>query len=1307
MYLKSLEVENFKSFKGEATIPFVRGFTAITGPNGSGKSNCGDAIQFVLGPRSTKVLRAQNAKDLIFNGGKSNHPARECKVTLVFANPMLANGRRRLPVDNDEVRMSRHVRLTKSNNIVTTYFLDGNESSQKSFHRILGQANARPDGYNIVLQGDVTRLSKMTTVERRKVLDGVAGVTSYDDEIRKADRQKDQVEEYIERISLLEDEQKVRLQSLKKEKEQALKVKSLKEEHDEARVRYYQSRHGSLDAEIRYQIDERVRYESEAGALSQEVKEGERILLSLDDRIGELEKQIKQVMGDERGGLMDVIRRLQLECDRNRDRIRSADEFNVEGMAEVENIEAEIAEVSESLAGHVEALASAKLDLEKSKTTFEAAEATEKDVRTTLEHTDKATIGLSRDLSKATEALEAAREAVAHAQLEADRIETQMELISEQVAASEELLEDARLQIDDLELLGEDLGDVDPDKDRSKLAEDLLNSQREESKLRTEFEAVERRLRETERKLVSVRTELESRSGTNGMSGGAASVIAARDRGELRGIIGTIAELCAPKEDEHAEALATAVGGGMSSLVVEDDRIAAEAMAHLRSKKSGRATFLPLNKMQANRASGKAAMLVNKPGVVGFAYELLDFDPRIEAAVRYALRNTLVVEDLATARRLMGGVRLVTLRGEVTEPGGAMIGGSRARMKVGFGGRIQGASEVDKLAAEVERLSLMSDTVRAALSESMTRQQEVRNRITALSSDDHSIKLREWRSEMAMGKKAFEQARGVVIAHEKRLEELGKENNNKSSALTAAKQIHSTSEAARDSALDKLQQSSPEHLRQRLHEAQQQRVEAEGMRAKAIIILESGEDKSRLLQDMVDRLTGKADDIQSSIAARVASIKTWTASIETDGKELTERESERAVIMEEHEGLEDERMRSTEERAGLRASYSQKANDAQNRRRLAEEITRSVANKQNELIELATEMAEMAIAIADPEVELPSVGDAEKRLRALERRLEAYGPVNMLAIEQYGECEERLSSMKDDFKTLQQRRKQLITITDKLEGQRKSRLLAVLKEVNKNFKKVYNQLSDGGRGELFLEDPENPFKGGLDMWAQPRGKSSKSRLQGLSGGEQSMAALALIFAIQDHDPSPFYYFDEVDQNLDAYNAGLIAKMCRERSEAAQFIMVTLRKVSLRLADHHIGITHGGDGCSRRIVDFDRERAITLGEAALKEAKEAADVNHSRIEEASNQAKDMPKVPEALAAPSSLGNLLNHIAQEVVADESEAAVDTNFSSIVERTEDLTEDITERREIVEALLEAASEEEEITSADEEQIGIEEEV
>ena len=331
--------------------------------------------------------------------------------------------------------------------------------------------------------------------------------------------------------------------------------------------------------------------------------------------------------------------------------------------------------------------------------------------------------------------------------------------------------------------------------------------------------------------------------------------------------------------------------------------------------------------------------------------------------------------------------------------------------------------------------------------------------------------------------------------------------------------------------------------------------------------------------------------------------------------------------------------------------------------------------------------------MADDDADLPNVGDAQKRVNELRRKLEKFGNFNMLAIEQYDACKARLDEMKDDFKTLQQRRKRLIDITDKLESQRKKRLLSTLKEVNENFKVVYNRLSNGGRGELFLENPEEPFKGGLDMWAQPRGKSNKSRLQGLSGGEKSMASLSLIFAIQDHDPSPFYYFDEVDQNLDVPNSKLIATECRNRSEAAQFIMVTLRKVSLELADHHIGITHGGDGCSRRIVDFDRDRAIELGAQAEKEASDASDKNHSRIEEARVIAEEMPEVPSALPAPKSLGGLLNHI------DEEEEIEETGFSALSERAEELNEDIEERQQIVSELLAQEDEIEEEPEAEQE--------
>ena len=1293
MFLKSLEVENFKSFKGEAVIPFDRGFTAITGPNGSGKSNCGDAVQFVLGARSAKVLRAQNSKDLIFNGGKSNRPARNAKVTLVFANPVLSNGRRRLPLDSDEVRMTREVRLTKSDNTVSTYLLNGEESNQKSFHRILGQANARPDGYNIVLQGDVTRLSSMTAMERRKVLDSVAGVTSYDDEIRKAERQKGQVEDFIERIALVEGEQKDQLKKLEKEKAVAERAKETKEEFDAAHVTLQQSRHLTAKAEIKHHSDERTRYLAEAADLESKVKEAEIILLSLDDRIGELEKQISEAMGGDKGGLNTQIGELQVSLALKRDHVEEAESADIEDKELLVELEEQITAAKSDLDSHENSLLAAKEALEASKIAFAETEAIELEIRQTLENSGTANAALSRALSKANESLDACRESLNEAKIEAEKAANQADLVAEQLSAAEEEVDDARLAYDDLQLQVEDIGDTNPDNDRSALAEDLRKAQSAEKKLIEESTAVNTRLQDAERKLAAARTELDRRSGSNGMAPGAAAVMAARDRGELKGIIGTISELCAPKDSGHADALATAVGGGMNSVVVENDQFAAEAMALLKSRNMGRATFLPLNKMQANRASGKAAMSVNKPGVLGFAHELLDYDPRIATAVAYALRNTLVVDNIGTARRLMGGVRLVTLGGEITEPGGAMVGGSKQKMKTGFGGKIHGASEVDKLVGEVDRLSVMAQTVSSALSEARTRQNEIRGKINSLVEDDHSIKVGTLKAEMELASKALNKAKGAASELQRRLANLESEHVGKVEMIQSAESRLIQAEAARDKASEDLQNASPDGIRQRLLEAQSLRVEAEGAANKAQVTLDSGKEKGDLLSERLDSLTSRADEIQAEMAGREKSIKTWNSAIEEETVLLNAKMDERSSLLEEHEELENERKELVEERAEVKANANQKANSAINSRSMAEDIANSLAVREQNLADLLVEMAAESIPVAEEDSDLPNVGDAQKAVNDLRRKLDRFGDFNMLAIEQYDACKARLDEMKDDFKTLQQRRKRLIDITDKLESQRKKRLLATLKDVNENFKVVYKRLSNGGRGELFLENPEEPFKGGLDMWAQPRGKSNKSRLQGLSGGEKSMASLSLIFAIQDHDPSPFYYFDEVDQNLDVPNSKLIATECRNRSEAAQFIMVTLRKVSLELADHHIGITHGGDGCSRRIVDFDRDRAIELGAQAEKEASNASDKNHSRIEEARVIAEEMPEVPEALPAPKSLGGLLDHMADEEEVEE------TGFAALSERAEELSEEIEERQQIVSELLAQEEEVEEEPEAEQE--------
>jgi chromosome segregation protein len=294
-----------------------------------------------------------------------------------------------------------------------------------------------------------------------------------------------------------------------------------------------------------------------------------------------------------------------------------------------------------------------------------------------------------------------------------------------------------------------------------------------------------------------------------------------------------------------------------------------------------------------------------------------------------------------------------------------------------------------------------------------------------------------------------------------------------------------------------------------------------------------------------------------------------------------------------------------------------------------------------------------------------------------------------LAIEQYEVAVERIAGLVEDGKTLRQRRDDLVGIADRLESERKKRLLLVFEHVNRNFSRVYEILQPGGIGSLRLENLKNPFDGGLEMDCVPPGKSSKTRRNALSGGEKSMAALALIFAIQDYEPSPFYYFDEVDQNLDPFNSELIAALCLMRSQRAQFIMVTLRKVSLNLANHHIGITHAGDGCSRRITDFDRAAALQMSEEMEKEEAARKKSENERSELVLPDPENMPRVPEPLGAPKSLGGLAERAGFEI--DQSEpndekisSAQVGDLDALRERTEDWTEDIEEADILQNALL-----------------------
>ena len=679
MHLVRIEVENFKSFGGSTTIPFEQGFTAITGPNGSGKSNCGDAIGFVLGPKSTRSLRASNVSELIFNGGKTGSPAKHMSATLVFSNTPEVGGRRRLRSDSDEVSFTRSVRLNRKGDPVTSYRINDNPSTATEMRRILSEAGLRGEGYNIVLQGDVTNLATMTPHKRRGVLEEVAGVTAYDEEIRKANTQRKHVESNIETIDIFEADQKGRLQELEKEREQALKFKELKGEADLARLTLEQSRHRNREGEVSLLREERANYVSKVQQLSSEMTESSMTLDEFDKELVQLGRELEGVLGGDAKEIIDKIRQHEIDLETAADRIGDHNR-----MIERSNEEAQILVKEREGAENARSQAEQKIsDLHQSvsdsKEDLKRAAREEEEARKAIESGDKHGRDLNRALGKATEAEQSASNAFAQAQLDYDRANQRSQIASEKLADIEQSFEAAELERDDHSLLGEDLEKTSPETSREELAKELMSLQKQERSLVEDRDRAESKLRNAETGLAKAKARIEARSSTPGSAHTLAALSRLRESGEIHGILGTLGELATPKDPSHEEALSFAFGGGLRSIVVTSDHVASKCISWLRKNGGGRATFLPLNKLSVSRPQGRTLLVARNPGVVGFVHDLLEFDPGVETAVRYAGRNTLVVDSMDVARDNMGGVRMVTLDGSVIESSGAMTGGSSSR----------------------------------------------------------------------------------------------------------------------------------------------------------------------------------------------------------------------------------------------------------------------------------------------------------------------------------------------------------------------------------------------------------------------------------------------------------------------------------------------------------------------------------------------------------------------------------------------------------------------------------------------------
>ncbi len=1197
MHLKRLKVRNFKSFAGSTEVPFEPGFTGVAGPNGMGKSNISDAILFVLGPTSSKALRADRLTHLFFNGGSSKKPATECEVSLVFDN-----ADHLIPVEAPEVEVTRYVKLAPSdpNGYYSYFYVNGRRSTQTEIDSLLSHARLSGDGYNLVQQGDVNKIVAMGPIPRRGLVERLAGISQYDEELQRAETKRADLETNLGRINTLLTEIRSRLTDLESQRLQAIQYRQLQEEKRRAESHLARAAHRLAVQEVTSSEALLAKLNAELTGLREQVSVLEEQRQKLDGQIEQVEREIAQ-----RGG-PDAVR-FKADLDEKRMAFARLDE-------QAQSTRQALEELSQRLAGLLEQvkadekelgrLAGSEKSLAEKLATVEAAAAQHtgalKEATGEAEQSQGKLVGTRKQillLERQQQEREAAWQGAVR-DLEAAR--AAVDSAERTKAQAEDDHRTRELELKDLELRarpakGEKAGGEAP---VAELQKRLFQLRAKERSLTTEGDRLSQEVSELNRRYLALDARLKARTEGGSRPSALAAVdflLSQRNLGKVAGIRGTVEEL-ARFDPENQTALQVAAGGRFQSLVVETDQVAEECIKLLRAEKRGRATFLPLNKMLPGRPHGKSLVAAQSGGAVGFAIDLVHFDEELRPAFWYVFGETVVMTDLASARSQMGGVRLVTRSGELIEATGAITGGF-----VDTQGR--GSDNAVELKRLGEELRAKSEAEAAARTELVKVTEEVRGLAEELAKRSGQAEAQS--SARQLLDKELASARERLREATRHIEEAEAARRKAQAALDTAtgdaegssKELETTKASlaslrteylghlpgAVSQRIRELQEASAQKAEERLELAK----ELEGVRASITAARQAAEARKGELETTRKAEADKRQAIRSTESSRDKAKEALEAlrAVESQALEAVKTQTEKK------RQLDQARLKLVDQRARAEETLRTRSAGVQ-----TEEIR--LAQARQHLAEVEASVKDLPEPEAD---EKPVPAEELKRtIATVSAQLEAMGSVNLRALEEYDAEKARLDEFEGEVGRLSTEKKELTALVGEIETKKREKLVQVVTGVNENFRGIYAELSGGGEGEIALEDPENPLAAGLLIKARPVGKIIQ-RLEQLSGGEKSLASLAFIFALQRHDPSPLYVFDEVDMSLDGINAENVGRMLRRNAERAQFIVISLRKVTLKFAHRLFGVTMHGDGCSR-VVSLKLDEIVDVDERDRPEAR---------------------------------------------------------------------------------------------------------
>ena len=1174
MHIERLVLDDFKSFGRPTEIPLYEDFTTVSGPNGAGKSNIIDAILFALGLARSHGIRAEKLTDLIYNPGFEDGEAgggpNEASVEVVLNNEDRTLSREQVVAaagsedigEVDRVRIKRRVKETDAN-YYSYYYLNGRSVNLSDIRDLLEQVGVTPEGYNVVMQGDVTEIINTTPYRRREILDENAGVAQFDAKKEDAFEELDAVKDRIEEAELRIEEKETRLEELEEERETALEYRELREEKAEyegyRKAAKLEDKRGEL-ADIGAEIDEA---EAELADRREILETKQDRVIRLEDDLEELNREIERKGEDEQLELQreieeikGEINRLEGEIDACEERIEEAESDRREAFVKLDRKQEEVDATEDEITDAKAKKASLKAEKKSKESELDGIEAEIEEIGAEYEE-------LKADLEEKKAALEEAKSEKNELQREQDRLLDEARRRSTEHEEAESEIETARERIPEIEAEIADLEDEleKARQNESEMASVLSDLRAEREELKDSLSTIEEELRRKREEYAELDTKA-SRSGDDSWPRAVSTVLSA-DMGGVHGAVGQLGGV----DDQYATACETAAGGRLANVVVDDDGVGQDCIEYLKSRNAGRATFLPLTEMDDR----SLPRLPNRDGVIDFAYNLVDFEDAYAGVFSYVLGETVVVDTMATARALMGEYRMVTLDGDLVERSGAMTGGSGGGSRYSFSK--SGTGQLERVAARIEELEEKRAGVREDIDSVESRIENAREKKSEASEEVREIEaaIDGLEGDRAEVEARIEELEDRLAEIETEREEVDERMGEIEADIAEREEEIADVEAdiadveaeLADSKIPELS-AEADDLRTEIEDLEDGLDDVDGRLNELELKKEYAEDAIEDLQDSVEAAQNRKAEAEERIAELRETIEEKEAVLEEKHAEVADLEDELAELKDEREELTESLQAATEARDEAKADVRS--------------TERRIERREAEAEELEAEIAELEQAVGeyDPE-EIPDHEEVSETIERLEAKMETLEPVNMRAIDAYEEVEAELADLRERKATLVEERDGIRERIDSYERQKKETFMETFEAIDEQFRDVFERLSDG-TGELHLENEEDPFEGGLTMKAQP-GDKPVQRLDAMSGGEKSLTALAFIFAVQRHNPAPFYALDEIDAFLDAANAERVGEMLDELAEDAQFVVVSHRSAMLERSERAIGVTMQEDNVS--------------------------------------------------------------------------------------------------------------------------------